>query len=80
MLRRALLAGANAVRAGERSGAAVREAMLRVLATEPRATADYVSVADPESLAELDDVAGRALLSLAAIIDEVRLIDNERVT
>ena len=80
VLRRALIAGANAVRAGERSGVAVREAMLRVLATEPRATADYVSVADPESLAELDDVAGRALLSLAAIIDEVRLIDNEHVT
>jgi pantoate--beta-alanine ligase len=80
VLRRALLAGANAVRSGERSGAAVREAMLSVLGTEARATADYVSVADLESLAELDDVAGRALLSLAAIIDEVRLIDNERVT
>jgi pantoate--beta-alanine ligase len=80
VLRRALLAGAGAVRTGERSGAAVREAMLGVLASEPRATADYVSVADPESLAELDVVAGRALLSLAVLIDGVRLIDNERVT
>jgi pantoate--beta-alanine ligase len=79
VLRRALLAGAARVRAGERSGAAVRDAMLAVLAAEPAATPDYVSVADPDSLAELDDVAGRALLSLAALIDEVRLIDNERV-
>ena len=80
VLRRALLAGAARVRAGERSGAAVRDTMLAVLAAEPAATPDYVSVADPDTLAELDDVAGRALLSLAALIDEVRLIDNERVS
>ena len=79
VLRRALLAGAARVRAGERSGAAVRGAMLAVLAAEPAATPDYVSVADPDTLAELDVVAGRALLSLAALIDDVRLIDNERV-
>jgi pantoate--beta-alanine ligase len=79
VLRRALLAGAAAVRGGERSGEAVRAAMLRELGTEPRATADYVSVADPETLAELQAVDGRALLSLAALIDGVRLIDNERV-
>ena len=79
VLRRALLAGAAQVRAGERSGAAVRGAMLAVLAAERAATPDYVSVADPDTLAELDEVAGRALLSLAALIDDVRLIDNERV-
>jgi pantoate--beta-alanine ligase len=84
VLRRALLAGVGAVRAGavqagELTGAAVRDAMLAVLATEPAATADYVSVADPDTLAELDVVEGRALLSLAARIDDVRLIDNERV-
>ena len=79
VLRRALLAGAARVRAGERSGAAVRDAMLSVLAAEPSATPDYVSVSDPDTLAELDEVAGRALLSLAALIDDVRLIDNERV-
>ena len=80
VLRRALLAGAAQVRAGERSGAAVRGTMLAVLAAEPAATPDYVSVADPDTLAELDVVAGRALLSLAALIDDVRLIDNERVS
>ena len=79
VLRRALLAGAARVRAGERSGAAVRDVMLAVLAEEPAATPDYVSVADPDTLAELDAVAGQALLSLAALIDEVRLIDNEQV-
>jgi pantoate--beta-alanine ligase len=79
VLRRALLVGASRVRSGEASAAAVRDAMLAVLATEPAATADYVSVADPDSLDELAVVAGRALLSLAVRIDDVRLIDNERV-
>ena len=79
VLRRALLAGAARVREGERSGATVREAMVAVLAEEPAATCDYVSVADPGTLEELDVVPGRALLSLAALIDGVRLIDNERV-
>jgi pantoate--beta-alanine ligase len=79
VLRRALLAGAGCVRSGEASAAAVREAMLAVLATEPAATPDYVSVADPDTLDELAAVAGRALLSLAVQIDGVRLIDNERV-
>jgi pantoate--beta-alanine ligase len=80
VLRRALLAGAERVRAGTRDAAAVREAMVAVLGTEPAAIVDYVSVADPDTLHELDAVVGRrALLSLAARIDDVRLIDNERV-
>jgi pantoate--beta-alanine ligase len=79
VLRRALLAGAARVRAGEGSGDAVRAAMRGVLDDEPAATPEYVSVADPESLRELETVDGRALLSLAVRIDDVRLIDNERV-
>jgi len=79
VLRRALVAGSDEVRAGERDAAAVRAAMFRILATEPLADADYVSVSDPDTLEELETVAGRALLSLAAEIEGVRLIDNERV-
>ena len=79
VLRRALLAGADAIRAGEADGEAVRRTMRDVLATEPGATTDYVSVADADTLAELDHVPGDALLSLAVQIDGVRLIDNERV-
>jgi pantoate--beta-alanine ligase len=79
VLRRALLAGGAIVRAGERRADAVRAAMRDVLAAEPMADVEYVSVADPESLAELDAIADGALLSLAVTIDGVRLIDNERV-
>ncbi len=65
--------------AGEREASVVRQAMFRELATEPAVTPEYVSVADPDTLAELDRIAGgRALLSLAAFVDGVRLIDNMR--
>jgi pantoate--beta-alanine ligase len=80
VLRRALVAGAAAVRAGARDADAVRAAMFAVLRTEPMADPDYVSVADPDTLGELETVEGRALLSLAVGIEGVRLIDNERVT
>jgi pantoate--beta-alanine ligase len=78
VLHRALRAGIACVEGGERDGAAIRAEMLRVLAGEPMAEVDYVSVADPETLAELPTVPGRALLSLAVRIEGVRLIDNER--
>jgi pantoate--beta-alanine ligase len=79
ILFRALSAAAERVAAGEHDAQALRGEMRRVLATEPLADVDYVSVADPDTLEELARVDGRALLSLAVRIEGVRLIDNERV-
>jgi pantoate--beta-alanine ligase len=77
VLRRALLAARTRWEAGERSGDRLRDAMRKALAEEPLAQPDYVSVADGLTLAELDRVAGPALLSLAVRFGETRLIDNE---
>jgi pantoate--beta-alanine ligase len=77
VLRRALLAARSRWQAGERSAEALREAMRATLATEPLAEPEYVSVADGETLAELDRVGGPALLSLAVRFGTTRLIDNE---
>ena len=77
VLHRALLAAAGRWRSGERSAEALREAMRSAMASEPLAGVEYVSVADPLSLAELDRVAGSALLSLAVRFGSTRLIDNE---
>jgi pantoate--beta-alanine ligase len=79
VLRRALLAAAASVRSGERDADTVRELMRHVLATEPLADPDYVSVADPETLRELGGISDGALLSMAVRVEGVRLIDNERV-
>lgn len=77
VLRRALLAARARWEAGERSGAALREAMTATLADEPLARPDYVSVADGGTLTELEVVEGPALLSLAVRFGTTRLIDNE---
>jgi pantoate--beta-alanine ligase len=54
--------------------------MREVLATEPLAEVDYVSVADGETLAELEEVEEPALASLAVRFGTTRLIDNEPLT
>jgi pantoate--beta-alanine ligase len=77
VLRRALLAAREQWEDGERSGEALRTAMRAVLADEPLAEPDYVSVADGRTLAELDRLDGPALLSLAVRFGTTRLIDNE---
>jgi len=79
VLRRALLAGAAQVRAGVRDAEVVRATMRAVLAAEPLADVDYVSVADPDTLADLAVIGDGALLSMAVAIEGVRLIDNEVV-
>jgi pantoate--beta-alanine ligase len=76
VLYRALTAAADRWRAGERSADGLRRVMREVLGAEPRAQTDYVSVADPATLQELDTVSGPALLSLAVRVGPARLIDN----
>ncbi len=61
---------------GESSAEGVRRRMRPLIQSEPLATIDYVSVADPETLEELDEIAGTALVSLAVRIGKARLIDN----
>ena len=80
VLRRALLAAREAWSAGERSADVLRERMRAVLAEEPLASVDYVSVADGEKLRELDTIDGPALLSMAVRFGTTRLIDNEPLT
>ncbi len=61
---------------GVRQADTLRNAMQRVLAAEPLAVPDYVSVADPDTMAELELIEGAALASLAVRIGTTRLIDN----
>ena len=54
----------------------IRRRMHDLIDTEPLAAADYVSVADAETLEELDVVDRPALVSVAVHVGETRLIDN----
>ena len=73
---RALQDVSIAVRCGERDCAVLRGRMMELLRKEPRAEVDYVSIADPETLAECETITGPVLASLAVNIGETRLIDN----
>ena len=79
VLYQALSTAANLFDRGERDAETLRKTMLQVLNTEPLAEEEYVSVADPATLEELNDDVERALLSLAVRIGKARLIDNVQV-
>jgi len=77
VLFRALCAAEKRYGAGERDAEAVREIVRATLTSEPRGTPDYISCADPHTLAELDVIGERgALLSLAVRFGKTRLLDN----
>jgi len=64
---------------GERRAEVIRGEMRAVLASEPLARVEYVSVADAETLQELGAVDRPAMVSLAVRIGNTRLIDNVTV-
>jgi pantoate--beta-alanine ligase len=76
VLYRALLAAQSAVNSGEKDGAKLRQIMTDTIGEESLARIDYVSVADPATLVELDEVGKEALLSMAVFFGKTRLIDN----
>ncbi len=61
---------------GDADAEDVRRQMRNMIEREPSASIDYVSIADGETLEELDTVRTPALVSLAVRIGETRLIDN----
>ncbi len=72
----ALTAAQASFSAGEARAAKLKATMLEALSAEPLARADYVSIADPHTLAELSVARRGALVSLAVRIGPARLIDN----
>lgn len=61
---------------GERSANTIRETIQTMIAAEPLASIDYISIADAESLEELSTLDNPALISLAVRFGNTRLIDN----
>ncbi len=78
VLSRALAAGRTALGNGERSGAALGQAMRAVVAAEPLVALDYAVAVDADSLEEVVAVgdAGSLRLLIAGQLGPVRLIDN----
>ncbi len=76
VLYRALSAAKESYERGERDAEALRAIMRSVINSEPLASEQYVSAVNPETLAELQKIENRVLLSLAVRIGKARLIDN----
>jgi len=76
VLWRSLCRACELFEGGERNAEAIRRAMRAVLAEEPLAQVEYVSVADAATLQELEAIGGSALVSLAVRMGRTRLIDN----
>lgn len=76
VLSKSLAAARSAYEKGERNADTLRAMMEEIIRAEPLARLDYVSVADNDSLAELQRIEGKTLLSMAVYIGTTRLIDN----
>jgi len=61
---------------GERDAKRIRQQMTGLIQKQPLANIDYVSIADPKTLEELEKVIPPALASLAVRFGKTRLIDN----
>lgn len=61
---------------GERDAKRIHQEMTTIIQKQPLATIDYVSVADAETLDDLDRITSPTLVSLAVKIGSTRLIDN----
>jgi pantoate--beta-alanine ligase len=61
---------------GEQDAKVIRRQMTDLIQKQPLADIDYISIADAETLDELDKVKPPALVSLAVKIGRTRLIDN----
>jgi len=60
---------------GERDAGTLRREMTDLIQGEPRASIDYISIANPVTLEEIDNIDGKALISLAVRFGNTRLID-----
>ena len=76
VLYRALCHAQELWKKGERDAGRLRQEMNHTLAQEPLARVEYVSVADQETLEELDQVDRPAMVSVAVRFPSARLIDN----
>jgi pantoate--beta-alanine ligase len=61
---------------GEKDAKVIRRQMTELIQKQPLAEIDYISIADAETLDELDTVRPPALVSMAVRIGRTRLIDN----
>ena len=76
VLHRALTEVRSRFDQGERETATLIEVGRQILAQEPAVRPDYFELVDPATLDPMQEVAGSALVAVAAFVGNTRLIDN----
>jgi pantoate--beta-alanine ligase len=72
----ALNAATISIKNGERRADRLKTLMQDIIGRHSLAKVDYISIADPITLTEMDNIGDSILISLAVFIKDVRLIDN----
>ncbi len=76
VLSRSLRKARAVYQSGQRDTHVIRKEMEAVFATEPSAKVQYISIADPVSLTDIETIKDQALVSMAVYVGKTRLIDN----
>lgn len=76
LLHEALTRARQMVQQGVRDSRQIIAAMNEILQSAPGVAVEYVSIVDPETLAQLDTITERAIIAVAAMVKTTRLIDN----
>ena len=76
VLSQSLKLAGDMITKGEKNAETIRQAMRTLIEREPKAIIDYVSIADGNTLDELDEVKSGALISLVVRFGRTRLLDN----
>ena len=76
ILYRSLMSAEAMIRSGKTSSEEVRAKMEVFIASEGSAKIEYISIADPGNLEDIDVIAGDVLVAIAVWIGKTRLIDN----
>jgi pantoate--beta-alanine ligase len=76
VLYRSLLLAKDMHAKGERDAGKIKAAMTKMVSAVPGANIDYISISDIDTLADVDKITGKVLISMAVRIGKPRLIDN----
>ncbi|MBA4419252.1 MAG: pantoate--beta-alanine ligase [Syntrophus sp. (in: bacteria)] len=61
---------------GERNASIIREEVRKVLSLKEGINIEYISISHADTLKELEEIPGKALLAIACRVGKTRLIDN----
>lgn len=76
VLHRSLTLAKDLYTKGERNATKIQQQMTELIQKEPLAVIDYISIASPDTLEELETIQGKALVSMVVKFGNTRLLDN----